>query len=71
MIETKDLKWQGDELYLSRRKLNVAVIPDEKYPGVMWRVRRPDGTVTDMVNRTRARDAALSIAVSMLNSALR
>ncbi|HEX3523224.1 MAG TPA: hypothetical protein VHT52_14185 [Stellaceae bacterium] len=71
MIETKDLKWQGDELYYAHRKLNVCVVPDETYPGVMWRVRRPDGTVTDMVSRTRARDAALFIAVSMLNDALR
>jgi hypothetical protein len=34
---------------------------------LMWRVRRPDGTLTDMLNRTRAKDAATSIAVAMLN----
>jgi hypothetical protein len=40
------------------------VVPDEKYPGVMYRVRRPDGTLTDMVNLTRARDAARCFAES-------
>jgi hypothetical protein len=43
------------------------IVPDEKYPAVMWRVRLPDGRLTDMVNRTRAKDAAISIALSILN----
>jgi hypothetical protein len=33
----------------------------------MWRVRLPDGSLTDMVNRTRAKDAAVSIALRLLN----
>jgi hypothetical protein len=32
-------------------------IPDERYPQ-MWRVRTPDGTLSDMLNLPRARDAA-------------
>jgi hypothetical protein len=35
----------------------VRVVPDETYPN-MWRVRQPDGTLSDMVNRARAWDAA-------------
>ena len=37
------------------------VVPDRDWPG-MYRVRRPDGSVTDMVNLTRARDAARHFA---------
>jgi hypothetical protein len=32
------------------------VIPDKHWPG-MYRLRLPDGSLTDMVNLTRARDA--------------
>jgi hypothetical protein len=66
-VAARELRWQDDELYMSRRKLHIAIVADEKYPGVMWRVRRPDGTLTDMVNHTRAKDAAVSIALGLLN----
>jgi hypothetical protein len=33
------------------------VVPDPEWPG-MYRVRLPDGQLTDMVNLTRAREAA-------------
>ena len=33
----------------------------------MWRVRLPGGRLTDMVNRTRTRDAAISLALGTLN----
>ena len=33
------------------------LVRDAKYPE-MWRVRMPDGTLSDMVNHTRAADAA-------------
>jgi hypothetical protein len=33
----------------------------------MWRVRLPDGHVTDMVNLSRAKDAAASLALAALN----
>jgi hypothetical protein len=36
------------------RKARVA--PDSKYPA-MWRVRWPDGQLSDMANLTRAKDA--------------
>ena len=37
-------------------KLDPRIFPDPKWPG-MYRVRRPDGSLSDMVNLTRARDA--------------
>jgi hypothetical protein len=33
------------------------VIPDKTWPG-MWRVRTPEGHLSDMANLTRAKDAA-------------
>jgi hypothetical protein len=33
----------------------------------MWRVRLPDGHLTDMVNLSRAKDAAASHALATLN----
>jgi hypothetical protein len=47
-------------LFVRRRKA-LQIERDSKYPQ-MWRVRLPDGTLTDMVNLTRAKDAALDIA---------
>jgi hypothetical protein len=37
------------------------VVPDPDWPA-MYRVRSPDGSLTDMVNLTRARDAARCFA---------
>ena len=37
--------------------MKARVIPDETYPG-MFRVRWPDGKLSDMVNLSRANDAA-------------
>jgi hypothetical protein len=37
------------------------VVADKEWSG-MYRVRRPDGSLTDMVNLTRARDAARTFA---------
>jgi hypothetical protein len=42
-------------------KVLATVIPDQTYPG-MWRIQWPDGTVSDMVNLARAKDAAVVIA---------
>ena len=39
---------------MSRRKPKV--VPDAARPG-MWRVRWPDGRLSDMTNLTRAKDA--------------
>lgn len=63
-VETRDLDWKGDWLYHGRRKL-IRVVVDQKYPS-MWRIELPDGRLTEMVNRTRAKDAAMGMAVRMI-----
>jgi hypothetical protein len=44
----------------------VTVEPDSKYTG-MYRIRFSDGGFSDMVNLTRAKDAALAFALQALN----
>jgi len=39
------------------------VKPDDRYP-TMWRIHWPDGEVSDMVNLTRAKDAAMVLCRS-------
>lgn len=52
--------WKGDRLYNGTRSSGYSVVPDEQYP-TMWRVRSPDSSLSIMVNRTRAKDAAMSM----------
>ena len=68
MYDRQDLIWDGRQLrLLSNRSLVLATIePDQIWPG-MWRVRLPDGYLTDMVNLSRAKDAAASLALGVLN----
>ena len=47
--------------YGSAKHPVAEVVPDKTYPG-MWRVRTPDGWLSDMANLTRAKDAAMAIA---------
>ena len=47
-----ELDWHGNVLQLGRRKL-AQIEPDAVWPS-MWRVRTPDGRLTDMVNISRA-----------------
>ena len=61
-----ELIWRGNLLCHVRRKL-AEIVQDDRYP-TMWRVRRPDGTLSDMLNMTRARDAARGMALGILNS---
>ncbi len=51
-----DTEWR---LYRDRRVVG-RVVPDAKWPG-MWRAQLPRG-LSDMVNLTRARDAAVGLA---------
>jgi len=41
-------------------------VPDQKYAG-MWRVRFPDGRLSDLANITWAKDAAATMALAVLN----
>jgi hypothetical protein len=42
-------------------RVMATIVPDETWPG-MWRVRMPDGHLTDMVNLTRAKGAAVALS---------
>ena len=68
MYERPDLIWNGRRLRLFSRSGRVlaSIEPDRAWPG-MWRVRLPDGHLTDMVNLSRAKDAAASHALATLN----
>jgi hypothetical protein len=61
----------GNSLHLyGKGKPVVLIVPDDQWPN-MWRVRLPDGGLTDMANRTWAKEAAFSIALGILNAARR
>src|SRR5262249_31711876 len=45
----------------------VTIEPDSKYAG-MYRIRFPDGGLSDMANLTRVKDAAIALALRILNS---
>jgi hypothetical protein len=68
----RDLTWRRETdgtLVLCRtgsRTILARIVPDRVYPG-MWRVKMPTGKLSDMTNLVRAKDAAMSIALSMLN----
>lgn len=69
MYGRQDLNWDGSQLRLfsSRGRVLASVEPDLTSLS-MWRVRLPDGYLTDMVNLSRAKDAAASLALGVLNS---
>src|SRR5262245_5210700 len=72
MIGSNQLAWHAIEngFALHRRQAKTPllhVVPDTVYPG-MWRVRFPDGRLTDMTNLTRAKETAVAIAVEALNA---
>ena len=66
MRDRFDLKWDGDHLRLISGRLLATIERDQMWQS-MWRVRLPDGHVTDMVNLTRAKDAATTLALASLN----
>jgi hypothetical protein len=63
---SEDMRWDGRCLRLHSGRRLATIEPDPAWPG-MWRVRMPDGRLTDMVNWTRARDAAIALAAAALN----
>lgn len=60
------LTWRGNGLYAGNRRLS-AIEPDPDWPN-MWRVVEADGSLSDMVNLTRAKDAATLRAIRILNT---
>jgi hypothetical protein len=66
------LTWREDGVrpllrHGSGRSPLAVVEPDAKYP-FLYRIRYPDGHLSDMVNLTRAKDAACWFALRSLNS---
>ena len=66
MYDRQDLNWDGKQLRLFSGCGVASIEPDVTWPG-MWRVLLPDGHLTDMVNLSRAKDAAASLALGVLN----
>ena len=68
MYDRQDLIWEGNQLRLfsGQGRVLANIEPDLTWPR-MWRVRLPDGYLTDMVNLSRAKDAAASLALGVLN----
>jgi hypothetical protein len=68
MYGRQDLNWHGRQLRLrsSRGVMLATIEPDQTWPG-MWRVRSPDGYLADVVNLSRAKDAAASLTLGVLN----
>jgi hypothetical protein len=68
----RDLTWcreRDGTLVLCRtgsRTILARIVADRVYPG-MWRVKIPSGKLSDMTNLVRAKDAATSIGLSILN----
>ena len=68
--DTDVLHWDGLRLHLNTGRLLATVEPDATWPK-MYRVRLPDDRLTDMVNLSRAKDAAVALAMAALNSDIR
>ena len=67
----KDFSWTGhpDAWVLhaiGHRQSIVHVVPDNVHQG-MWRVRYPNGQLSDMANLSWAKDAAIAIAMRLLD----
>jgi hypothetical protein len=61
----RNLPWRGNDLCAGSRHL-VSIEQDKSWPN-MWRVREGH-KLSDMINITRARDAARSFALGLLNA---
>ena len=59
LISRNRFNWRKNRLYVENRYTGAEIVQDDRYPQ-MWRVKYKD-TVSDMVNRTRAKDAALYV----------
>jgi hypothetical protein len=64
-----DFRWDGNRLTRigQGRAPAITLVPDPHYPD-LWRVQLPDGSTTDLFNKTRARDAAKLMLPEILNS---
>lgn len=63
---SKDQKTKSVTLRRKPPQLDPRIAPDAKWPA-MFRLRLPDGSLSDMVNLTRAKDA-LAVACDESNA---
>jgi hypothetical protein len=63
-----DFVWINNQLYRSGSKKPLATIEPDllAYPN-MWRVKMPDGRISDLTNKVRAMDTAIAAAMKDLN----
>jgi hypothetical protein len=55
----RDIRANNKPIFVTLRQpasLSEGIVPDGNYPG-MYRLRLPDGSLSDLVNLSRARDA--------------
>ena len=68
---SRALTWRkiasGHALYLRDRGKPLATVEPDAQPVGMWRIRMPDGWVSDMTNLARAKDAAIRSILFVLN----
>jgi hypothetical protein len=64
-VSNNSLVWRDDTLTYRGREY-ARLIPDQVYP-TMWRVRTADGAISDLRNRTRARDLARTLVLGAYN----
>jgi len=55
----RDLRWKDDWLHIVGGRKLLQLIPDEG----LWRVQLPNGKLTGVMNRTRAKDTAMAWAL--------
>jgi hypothetical protein len=69
-LRRRHLVWEGPRLRLhsNRGRVLATIEPDPDWPK-MYRVRLPDGHVSDMANISWAKDAAASLALAVLRRA--
>lgn len=60
------LHWNNGRLMQGKRYMPIEVLPDRQWPG-MYRVRY-QGKISDLVNLTRAKDAAVALVEASLNA---
>ena len=66
MRDRTDLVWRGFALHLGEQiEPLLTVVPDDR--SGLFRIRFCDGHLSDTVNLSRAKDAALSIALAHAN----
>jgi len=65
-FSSQDFQWDGFHLRLHSGRILASIERDPKWPA-MWRVHLPEGQFTDLANFTRARDAAISLALASLD----